>query len=160
ETMASYIGHLTVSTVLGAAYGSAGALYWHLDWGPAFVGASLAVVGGLLPDVDSDSSVPCRELFHLAAVIVPLLLIRRVLQLGLSHEQVLAVLIGTYVLIRFGVSWLFKRLTVHRGIYHSIPAMAIAGLAVFLLYHSSDLTIRAFLAGGMMLGFLSHLVLD
>src|SRR5262249_48261037 len=108
----------------------------------------------------SDSSVPCRELFHLAAVVVPLLLIRRLLQLGLSHEQVLAVLIGTYVLIRFGVSWLFKRLTVHRGIYHSIPAMAIAGLAVFLLYHSSDLTIRAFLAGGMMLGFLSHLVLD
>ena len=38
-------------------------------------------------------------------------------------------LAATYLLVRFGVSELFKRITVHRGMYHSIPAMLIAGLA-------------------------------
>jgi len=31
---------------------------------------------------------------------------------------------------------------------------------VFLLYHNADVYRRAFMAGGTMLGFLSHLVLD
>ena len=63
-------------------------------------------------------------------------------------------------MIRYGLSHLFKHLTVHRGMFHSIPAMLIAGLIVFLLDHGSDLTVRLFLAGGVMIGFLSHLVLD
>src|SRR5262249_4988161 len=50
--------------------------------------------------------------------------------------------------------------TVHRGMFHSIPALLIAGLLVFLLYQSPSLALRVFLAGAMMLGFLSHLVLD
>ena len=44
--------------------------------------------------------------------------------------------------------------------FHSIPAMLITGLVVFLLDHSPRLQDRLFLAGGIMLGFLSHLVLD
>src|SRR5581483_8048964 len=51
-------------------------------------------------------------------------------------------------------------LTVHRGMFHSTPAMLIAGLAVFLLDKGSDMPVRLFLAGGVMIGFLSHLVLD
>jgi hypothetical protein len=38
--------------------------------------------------------------------------------------------------------------------------MLIAGLATYLLYPGEDRLLRAFLAGGVMLGFLSHLVLD
>jgi len=41
-----------------------------------------------------------------------------------------------------------------------IPAMGIAGLIVFLLYHNPELRLRLYLAGGAMLGFLSHLILD
>jgi hypothetical protein len=44
--------------------------------------------------------------------------------------------------------------------FHSIPAMLIAGLVVYLLYPSDNHRLRLFLAGGVMLGFLSHLVLD
>src|SRR5262249_18761734 len=50
--------------------------------------------------------------------------------------------------------------TVHRGMFHSIPALLIAGLAAYLLYPARDGRLRLFLAGGVMLGFLSHLVLD
>jgi hypothetical protein len=44
--------------------------------------------------------------------------------------------------------------------FHSVPAMLIAGLVIFLFYKSPDLRLRGFLSVGAMLGFLSHLVLD
>jgi hypothetical protein len=118
-------------------------------------------VGGLLPDLDSDSGVPVRELFGGAATVVPLLLFPHLhADLNLTPEQALVIMIGVYVLIRFVLSRLFKHYTVHRGMFHSIPAMFITGLAVFLLYHHPDRYLRLYLAGGTMLGFLSHLVLD
>jgi hypothetical protein len=158
--MASYRGHLAFSSALAAGYGGVAAWKLDLDWGPLFLGAGLTALGGLLPDLDSDSGVPVRELFGLAAVAVPALLLPRMGAVGLSTDETLVVLSGLYLLIRYGLSALFKRVTVHRGMFHSIPAMLIAGLLVFLLYHSPDLTNRLFLAGGVMLGFLSHLVLD
>lgn len=157
--MASYRGHLMFSSALGAAYGSTAAAYG-LDWGPVFLGAGVTTVGGLLPDLDSDSGVPVRELFGLAATLVPFLLLRRLETYGFTIEQSLALMCGAYLLVRYGLSAIFKRVTVHRGMFHSIPAMLIAGLLVGLAYHSPDQFLRLYLAFGVMLGFLSHLVLD
>jgi hypothetical protein len=158
--MASFRGHIAFSAVLGGVYGSVGYVMFGLDWGPVFLGAGLTAIGGLMPDLDSDSGVPVRELFSLAAVVTPLLLVKRLHHAGLTPEQILAVLAGVYVLVRYGGAALFKRVTVHRGMFHSIPAMLIAGLLVYLGDHQADPRIRLFLAGGVMIGFLSHLVLD
>jgi membrane-bound metal-dependent hydrolase YbcI (DUF457 family) len=158
--MASYKGHLAFSTMLGAGVGAFGAMHLGLDWGPVGLGVGLTALGGLLPDMDSDSSVPVRELFGLAAAATPFLLYARVARAGLNAEQMLVVLGGLYLLIRYGASTVFKRLTAHRGMFHSLPAMLIAGLAVYLIYHNPDLRVRAYLGAGTALGFLSHLVLD
>src|SRR5262249_18279177 len=87
-TMASFRGHISFAAVLGAIYGAAGSIMFGLDWGPVFLGAGLTTIGGLMPDLDSDSGVPVRELFNLAAVIVPLLFARRLLHAGMTPEQV------------------------------------------------------------------------
>jgi len=158
--MASYHGHLAFSSVLGAAYGGMAAWQWQMDWGTVLLGAGLTALGGLLPDLDSDSRLPVRELFGLAAAATPFLLVRRVMSQGFSTEQTLVILSGLYLLIRYGARALLGKLTVHRGMFHSIPAMLIAGLLVLLVYHSPLAMIRLYLAGGIMLGFLSHLVLD
>jgi len=157
--MASYQGHLAFASVLGAAYGCAGVWGLHLDWGPVFLGAGLTVVGGLVPDLDSDSSVPVRELFNLLAVVVPLLIVCP-LRAQFNVEETLVLLAASFLCIRFVVAPIFKRLTVHRGMFHSIPAMLIAGLVVLLAYQSPNLLYRYYAAGGATLGFLSHLVLD
>jgi hypothetical protein len=148
------------SSALGAVYGGFAAWQLGLDWGPALLGAGLTTVGGLLPDLDSDSGVPVREMFGLFGTVVPLLLLRRLLHHQVPLDEALAIVAGAYVVIRYGLSHVFKRLTVHRGMFHSTPAMLIAGLAVFLLDKGSDMPVRLFLAGGVMIGFLSHLVLD
>src|SRR5262245_10744640 len=99
--MASYRGHLAFSTGLGVVYG--GLSWWQLGVDPAtaMLGAGLTAVGGLLPDLDSDSGVPVRELFNLAAVIGPLLILRRLIALELSVEQILLALGLAYLAIRY-----------------------------------------------------------
>jgi hypothetical protein len=101
-----------------------------------------------------------RERFSLAAVLAPPLLVKRLHHAGLTPEQIVAVLAGVYALVRYGAAVLFKRITVHRGMFHSVPAMLIAALVIYLGDHQADPRLRLFLADGAMLGFLSRLVLD
>lgn len=158
--MANFQGHLAAGVTCGIAYGAWGALQLQMDWGPVFLGAGLTTLGGLLPDLDSDSGVPVRELFNLSGALVPVLLLPRLTAAQLTPDQILVVLASIYLVVRFGLASLFRQLTVHRGMFHSVPAMLIAGLSVFLLYHNPDVHYRAYMAGGTMIGFLSHLVLD
>ena len=44
--------------------------------------------------------------------------------------------------------------------FHSLPAAVIFGEIAFLLASGDDWRLRAFKAGGVVIGFLSHLVLD
>jgi membrane-bound metal-dependent hydrolase YbcI (DUF457 family) len=157
--MASYRGHLVFASALGSVYAGVAVLRWGLDWGQAFLIAGLTTLGGLLPDLDSDSGVPVRELFGAAATVVPILLYHR-LRDRFSVEQTLSILGGVYLFIRYVVSALFKRFTVHRGMFHSIPALLISGLATYLIYHNPEMELRWFMAGAVMIGFLSHLILD
>ena len=78
----------------------------------------------------------------------------------LSHEQVFLACAGIYCFVRFILFRMFRKVTVHRGMYHSIPAMLIAGLVVFLAWEHPSVEVRAYMAVGVMIGFLSHLVLD
>lgn len=158
--MADFSTHLVTSSVLGVAYGTAGALGGHFDWSHAALAGGLTTLGGMLPDLDSASGIPARELFGLAAAAAPLLLLQRLLAMDLSIEQILLLCGGLYLVIRYIGSALFRRLTVHRGMFHSLPAMFLVGLGVYHLFGHSTVSVRHYLAGGVMVGFLSHLVLD
>jgi membrane-bound metal-dependent hydrolase YbcI (DUF457 family) len=152
--------HITVSSLCGVAYGAAAVQPIGLSTEAGLLAAGVTAAGGMLPDLDSGSGRPVREMFGLAAVVVPLMLIHRMKHAGMSHEGILAGLLFGYLVIRYLLSEIFKKLTVHRGMYHSIPAMLIFGLIVYLAYNSPDQKVRIVLGCGVMIGFLSHLVLD
>jgi membrane-bound metal-dependent hydrolase YbcI (DUF457 family) len=152
--------HITVSSAVGLVYGAAAVEPMGFSTEAALLAAGVTGVGGMLPDLDHQAGRPVRELFGLAAVIVPMMFAHRLRRAGVSPEGVLAAFLFGYLFVRYVAIDVFKRFTVHRGMYHSIPAMLIAGLCVYLAYHSDDRSIRLLLAGGVMLGFLSHLVLD
>lgn len=158
--MAGFRMHITVSSAVGVAYGAAAVQPMGFSTEAAILAAGVTAVGGMLPDLDSDSGRPVRELFGLAAVIVPLMFAHRLRRAGASTEGMLAAFLFGYLFIRYVAVDIFNRLTVHRGMYHSVPAMLIAGLCVYLAYHSDDRSVRLLLAFGVMLGFLSHLILD
>ena len=158
--MADFKTHIGTSTVLGIGYGAAGHYYLGLPPSTCALAAGLCSVSGMLPDLDSDSGVPVRETVSFAAAIVPMLMIDRFMSMGLNHESIALAGGLIYLIVRFGIGGLFKRYTVHRGMWHSIPAAVSAALLAFLACSCEDMNSRLFKASAVGIGFLSHLLLD
>ncbi|TWT41558.1 metal-dependent hydrolase [Botrimarina hoheduenensis] len=158
--MADFRTHVTFSSALGAGYAVV-ASGCGFDMSTALVAGGLCGVSGMLPDVDSDSGVPRREALGFAAAIVPMLLLDRFKQLSLTYDQVVLLAAALYFGIRFVAANLIGRWSVHRGMWHSIPAVLIfAGLAFLITSPENPIFTRYLKAAAVGLGALSHLVLD
>jgi membrane-bound metal-dependent hydrolase YbcI (DUF457 family) len=110
--------------------------------------------------LDSDSGIPLREAVAFAAAFIPMLMLDRLERVGLSHEMMLVVTGVIYFFLRFGIAELFRRYTVHRGMWHSLPAAFIAALFVFLVSASENIHPRLFKTVAVFVGFMSHILLD
>jgi hypothetical protein len=157
--MADFKTHVTTSTVLGIGYAGAGILCG-ARVESSLVAAGLCSVAGMLPDIDSDSGRPVRETMNFCAAVVPMLMLDRFRQCGMTNEMIALVGAGTYLMIRFGLSAILKRFSVHRGMYHSLPAALIFTELAFMVVSGESVMVRYYKAGGVLLGFMSHLVLD
>jgi membrane-bound metal-dependent hydrolase YbcI (DUF457 family) len=158
--MPGFKTHITASSILGVGYGGAAYFMYDVPWPTCVLAGGLCGVSGMLPDIDSDSGTPLRESMAFAAAVVPLMLLHRFQQAGMSHELMILSGAAVYLLIRFGFSALLKRYTVHRGMFHSLPAAAVFGGIAFLLSSGDDWRLRAFKAGAVVIGYMSHLILD
>jgi membrane-bound metal-dependent hydrolase YbcI (DUF457 family) len=157
--MAGFKMHVTVSSLLGCGYAGVGYAQG-MPPATAILGGALCGFSGMLPDLDSDYGVPLRETMAFTAATIPMLLVHRLASLGLEHDQMVLLGVGIYLFIRFGVTNIIRKYTVHRGMFHSIPAgLTFAGIA-FLLASGENVDIRYFNAGGVLIGFASHLLLD
>ena len=122
----------------------------------------LGVIGGLLPDLDSPTSIPIRIVLATLAVVAGFLV---VFTFGTRYSLVELVILwlGCFLFIRYGLLDLFDRATVHRGLIHSIPAGIGFGLITILIaFHvfTASAT-HAWLCGTFItLGFIVHLLLD
>jgi hypothetical protein len=157
--MAGFETHVTVSTVTGVAYGLWG---WQCGAAPetCILAGGLCSVSGMLPDLDSDSGRPVQEISCFAAAVIPMLMLERFENFGWSREMMVLAAAAIYAAVRFGVAEVFKRYTVHRGMWHSIPACLACGLVAFLIVAGNDIAIRGFKAAAVSLGFFSHLLID
>lgn len=158
--MAAYREHITVSGVLGVAYACAAVFMFGFSMTQGMVAAILTWISGMLPDLDSESGRPIRELSALTSALAPLLMLQHTNELGISGDRAMLFAMLLYGAVRYGGTALLAHLTVHRGMFHSIPAMIIAAELTFLGYHSPDVRVRLMMALGVGLGFLSHLILD
>lgn len=157
--MADFRTHMITSTTAGAVYGLVGYQYG-LSLPTCILAGGLCSVSGMLPDLDSDSGRPLREATTLAAAVVPMLMVERFERFGWSHEIMVLAAGGLYLFIRFGLTEIFRRFTVHRGMWHSIPAAAVVGMIAFLIMDCEDITQRLFKSMAVVVGFMSHLILD
>lgn len=160
--MADFRTHLSVATGGGVLLALAGwqATLWTLT--EALSMAVLTAFGGILPDIDSDNSHAIRLIFTLVAVLAVIAGV-----LALRGQVTLGVLLvacaGLYVGVRYVLSELFKRFTVHRGIWHSLLAVAFCGLGISALSYQW-LAQSAWIAWtqglALVFGSLIHLLLD
>ncbi|MEZ6102951.1 MAG: metal-dependent hydrolase [Pirellulaceae bacterium] len=162
--MAGFKTHIGTSTLLGIGYGAAGYLVYEIPATTCMLAGGLCSVAGMLPDVDSDNGVPLRETTAFIAAVTPMLALEHLQhygeQHGLTNESLVLATALIYVIMRFGVGEIIRRVTVHRGMWHSIPAAVIASLSALFLCTCGSNIAAAFKAGGVFLGYMSHLVLD
>jgi membrane-bound metal-dependent hydrolase YbcI (DUF457 family) len=123
----------------------------------------VTIVGSFLPDVDSDSGIPFYLVFGSATLAATGI----VLLYTLAHKPddwrylvgvPFAALLGFW----FIAGGIVRHWTHHRGIYHSIPALAIAAVGTFLMARHYGLgdTVSLVFGAAMAAGFASHLILD
>jgi hypothetical protein len=122
----------------------------------------VGVVGGILPDVDSDNSTAIKLIFNVVAIAACGAFI-----LGCSTRfsvyHALLLVVSIYTLIRFGAAALFSKLTVHRGMFHSLVAAVLSGFITASVAHHNFAydALHAWLLGVFMSGgYILHLILD
>ena len=122
--MAGYREHIAVSSTLGVAYGAASVVAFGFTPIQGALAGYLTAFGGMLPDLDSESGRPIRELFSLLGAVVPLLIMGHAfhfLAIEQTPESTMLMFITLYNIVRYGGAWLIGKLAVHRGMFHSIP---------------------------------------
>ena len=158
--MAGFEQHLRVSTGIGVVTGAVATFGFGFTPAQGILSAYLCGVSGMLPDIDSTSGKPLREMSNLTAAIIPMIMMERLKEWGGDFDTALLLAILVYMGVRFAGSWMLSKMSVHRGMFHSIPALAVAALVVFLGWKSDEMGVRILMAGSVAMGFLSHLILD
>ena len=121
------------------------------------------VLGSFMPDLDSDTSIVFSIIFSLTtAVAMGLTFYWVFLTYGSVWQPLVLSLAISLIVMWLIVRPLFKKMTTHRGMFHSIPALFIAG---FIGYHitlfiSESDVIALWFGIGLAIGYLAHLILD
>lgn len=159
--MADFRTHLIGGAVAGVTIALAAAALELIGWGRFPFVALAGITGGIAPDIDSDTGRPQNILFGAGMLLVPTAIVWRIEPLREQPHWGALAWIGL-ALMRYPMQWAFARYTVHRGMFHSIPAILVFAFWCFLLngrrIDDVSVQISMGLAGGV--GYLVHLVLD
>ncbi len=167
-------------------------------------------IGGLLPDLDSDTSRPFTMLFTLLSMIVPVLFFKEISMIWLyitPHIETLSIYFSkflsfsinffiseqnsltkqfsftlklapfptiehitpefivtyfliSYLFIRYVVCEIVKRVTIHRGIMHSIPFALLCSEVGIIIFIPSGKMMAIAVGISIFAGFITHLLLD
>lgn len=123
---------------------------------------AFGTIGGVLPDLDSESSKPIQISFKIISVILPFIAILFISG-NMSIVGILTTWIITSMILHFVFFKAFINLTIHRGIFHSIPMGLLLGqITIILLDNIFDVDIILATLSGIFLffGFIIHLILD
>lgn len=160
--MGTYRQHVTFATLVGTAYGVGSYYLMQFHWVYGSVAILLAILSGLLPDLDSDSAVGLRGFTALLGVLVAVAVWDEFLvrEPPLPFEIHLWGSLLAFVVVRYSLRQLASKFTVHRGMSHSVPMCGIWGCLTYLFYPTNSHLVRLLMSVAVMLGFLSHLLLD
>lgn len=159
--MANFKTHLQFATV---GSGLASTLFLSAQFinaGEAFLCWIMGTLGGILPDIDSDNSHSLGILFGMFSVIACFLTAVVWVQTW-PLLWVWAACALVFIVVQFGVRYVFEVFTVHRGIFHSVLAglffiCLVAASAGLLGASGTTSWFLGLFTGG---GYFLHLLLD
>jgi membrane-bound metal-dependent hydrolase YbcI (DUF457 family) len=159
--MAEFKTHLTGGIVTGVGASLIGLISFDLNIIQVFSVLVMGCLGGILPDLDSDSGKPLTLLFGTISVLLPALLLNKAVNsTSISPEFLVSYFVCCYFVINSLICELIKKITVHRGIMHSIPFAVLSGEISYLLFASSGDNIATIIGLSVFAGCLVHLIID
>jgi len=122
----------------------------------------IGTFGGLMPDIDSDNSKAIGIGFTVVSLLITILL---VFVKSSSYSIIEMLIMGgaVFSLIRFGFIGIFRKISRHRGMFHSIPVALIWGVSTTILMHlffGLDELVSWIYGFMMSFGYIVHLLLD
>lgn len=160
--MANFNTHLGFSTVVVSAVSAIAVKLrlFEVTEAPWYI--LIGIIGGMLPDIDSDNSKPVKRLFFFLSIL-SCIAVWRFFKDCLITDQLIVILLASYFLVRYVIFFFFQKMTVHRGIFHSLLAAVFFGLSITCLsyYYLKFNTLHAWYNGIFLsIGFVVHLCLD
>src|SRR5215475_15934044 len=119
-------------------------------------------MGGVLPDIDSDHTIPVQILFSVLAVGLAFMSVFSKADI-FSVVELSVLWLAVYLFVRHVLYKIFAKFTVHRGIFHSqLAAVFFLFASAAAAYHLFGLpSITSWLLGCFVaLGYMIHLLLD
>ena len=160
--MANFKTHQNGAVMAGVVASVASYSLGMTDLTQSFFVLAVGYFGGLAPDLDHDSSIPLKSVFKIISLGTPIIIIHKHPELHTSLTQIIGSFVVLSTFIYFPIRWIFTKLTTHRGIFHSVPAIIIFGEIVFLLVgrKTYDLPYQQAMGISASVGYLTHLLLD
>jgi len=160
--MANFKTHITISTIASAIISTSLLLIGIYTFLDAFLVFILGVVGGIFPDIDSENSKSARVLFNILPVSITAIYLFTIAP-NYFFVEMLTLSVVTFVVIRFGFIRIFQWITVHRGMFHSIPMAFVVGLIVVLISHylfTSNQLSSWIYGSAVTINYIIHLITD
>jgi hypothetical protein len=160
--MANFTTHIAVGTVVSGALATL-TLAADVVAPQNLVAVTLAgVLGSVLPDIDLKDSRPSRAMFAGLAVFFSFaVLFNAATEFSIAELWILW--LGTLIIVRYGLHALFHRVSVHRGVWHSILAGVFCSVATAVIFNRAlgkPEGVSWLAAVFMFVGYLTHLTLD
>jgi len=160
--MANFKTHFAAAAAVSGAASSGLLALHHIDSNEAIVAFALGTLGGFLPDIDSENSTPVAITFNAVAIVVSFLVMFSKSS-SYSVAEMLVLWVFVYLIVRLALLKSFQLVTVHRGMFHSVPAALLAGVltanTMFYIFGLTGLLAWIY-ASFVTLGYLLHLLLD
>lgn len=159
--MADFKTHMIGGVIVGSGFATISFISFEMNIVQSFAVFTMGLLGGILPDLDSDSGKPLALISGMLSVLLPALLLSQISsENSLSPEFLISYFTFCYLVINYIICELIKKMTIHRGIMHSIPFSFLCAEIAYLLFYSSGQSMTTMAALAIFSGCIIHLVLD
>ncbi|CAA6804321.1 MAG: Unknown protein [uncultured Sulfurovum sp.] len=160
--MANFNTHFTVAATASAVVSATLLSMEVVTPEQAVIAFGIGTLGGLLPDVDSAHSTSIKVGFNVLSLLMTIMLIFvKSSTYSLIEMAVVSVLV--FMGIRYAFLEFFRKISKHRGMFHTIPVAMIWGIVVASMCQwFFDLNSLVSWVYGFMVtwGYIVHLILD
>ena len=160
--MANFNTHFTVAAGASAVVSATLLSMEVVSPEQAVIAFGIGTLGGLLPDVDSSRSTSIKVGFNVLSLLMTIMII---FVKSSSYSLIEMIIVASLVFmgIRYAFLEFFRKISKHRGMFHSIPVAIIWGIVIAIMCQwFFDLNSLVSWVYGVMiiLGYFVHLILD